>query len=77
MRNGRLTGPPLFRLLQDVFNEGSTSQTEGFALQVQELYTTAINADAEQRDPAAASPGSAMEALAQRAEALRSRCAAD
>ncbi len=45
VRDGRLTGPPLFRALQDVFNEARLSKTEGFGLQVQSLYSTAIGGD--------------------------------
>lgn len=63
VRSGRLTGPRLFRALQDVFNQAGRSGTEGFVLQVQDLYGSAVA-----EDPAA---------VTQRADALQTRCAAD
>jgi hypothetical protein len=45
VRSGELQGKPLFRLLQDVFNQGRVSETEGFADQVTALNTAAINGD--------------------------------
>lgn len=63
VREGRLTGPPLFRALQDVFNEARLSMTEGFGPQVQELYTTAIGGD--------------QAAVAERVDGLQSRCGSE
>lgn len=63
VREGRLTGPPLFRALQDVFNEARLSTTEGFGLQVQQLYSTAIGGD--------------QAVVAERVDALQTRCAAE
>jgi hypothetical protein len=50
IESGELTGPPLFRALQDVYNEARRSDTEGFADQVQDVYSAAIaeNPDAVQ-----------------------------
>lgn len=62
VRDGRLTGPPLFRVLQEAFNQASQSQTPGFPVQVQELYTAAINGN--------------QPAVTQRADGLQARCAA-
>jgi hypothetical protein len=45
VRTGRLTGPPLFRALQDVFNEARLSQDGRFSAQVRDLYSAAINDD--------------------------------
>ena len=45
IREGRLTGPPLFRALQDVFNEARLSETEGFSVAVQSLYSASIAGD--------------------------------
>ncbi len=68
VRSGRLTGPPLFRVLQDVFNAARLSGTPGFSGQVQELYTTAIGvSEAPAQQPM----------LVTRADALQSRCAED
>ena len=61
VREGRLTGPPLFRALQDVFNEARLSKTEGFGPQVQMLYSTAIGGDRA--------------AIAERVDGLQTRCA--
>ena len=45
VRSGELQGPPLFRVLQDTFNDARRSQTDGFFQQVTELNTAAINDD--------------------------------
>ena len=45
VRSGELQGQPLYRALQDVFNRGRLSQTEGFARQVSELNTAGIQGD--------------------------------
>lgn len=43
VRSGELQGEPLFRVLQDVFNQARLSETEGFAQQVAQLNNAAIN----------------------------------
>ena len=63
VRSGRLTGPSLFRALQDVFNQAGRSATEGFEVQVQGVYSAAIAAD--------------QPLLTQRADGLQARCTAD
>lgn len=45
VRSGNLAGPPLYRALQDVFNDARTSSTPGFAQQVANLNSAAINGD--------------------------------
>lgn len=45
VRSGELEGEPLFRVLQDTFNEARLSETEGFADQVFRLNSAAINGD--------------------------------
>jgi hypothetical protein len=45
VRSGALQGEPLFRLLQDVFNDARLSGTEGFSERVGELNSAAINDD--------------------------------
>jgi len=47
VRSGELAGEPLFRVLQDVYNDARTSETEGFAERVAELNTAAINGDTD------------------------------
>lgn len=47
VQDGRLTGPPLFRLLQDVYNDGQRSDTPDFAGLVTALNTAAINGQAD------------------------------
>lgn len=46
IRAGTLQGRPLYRALQDVYNQAQRSTTEGFAQQVAELNSSAINGDA-------------------------------
>lgn len=43
--SGELQGRPLYRALQDVYNQAQRSQTEGFPQQVAELNSAAINGD--------------------------------
>lgn len=43
VRSGELTGQPLFRALQDVFNEARVSESQAFASQVGQLNSAAIN----------------------------------
>ena len=45
VRSGELTGARLYRALQDVYNAGRRSGTEGFAKRVAELNSAAINGD--------------------------------
>jgi hypothetical protein len=45
VRAGELEGEPLFRVLQDTFNQARLSDTPGFAQQVAELNSAAINDD--------------------------------
>ena len=45
LRRGQLTGPRLFRALQDTFNDARLSKTPGFAQQVALLNSAAINGD--------------------------------
>lgn len=41
----RLQGPPLYRALQDVYDEARTSEVDGFAEQAQRALSAAVNAD--------------------------------
>ena len=50
IRSDRLTGPPLYRALQDVYNQARGSQTESFAFLVQSALNAAIGGDQETRD---------------------------
>jgi hypothetical protein len=50
VRSGELTGPRMFRALQDVFNEARQSETENFSFQVSVLLSAAINDDVQTRD---------------------------
>ena len=45
VRSGELQGEPLYRVLQDVYDQGRVSETPGFAEQVTALNTAAINLD--------------------------------
>ena len=45
VRDGSLQGEPLFRVLQDTFNQAQLSQTPGFVERVTALNTAAINGD--------------------------------
>lgn len=45
VRSGELSGPPLYRQLQDVFDEARYSATAGFAERVTDLNSAAINGD--------------------------------
>jgi len=45
VRSGELTGPPLYRALQDVFNDARLSATPGFSQRVADLNTAAIKGD--------------------------------
>lgn len=45
VRSGALQAEPLFRLLQDVFNDARRSETEGFSERVGKLNSAAINGD--------------------------------
>lgn len=45
VRTGKLTGPPLFRALQDVFNAARETETEGFAVRVADLLNASIRED--------------------------------
>lgn len=45
VRAGELSGPPLYRVLQDVFDDARTSSTPGFAQRVADLNSAAINGD--------------------------------
>lgn len=45
VRDGTLEGRPLYRALQDTYDQAQRSRTEGFAQQVAELNSAAINAD--------------------------------
>ena len=45
VRSGELTGGPLYRALQDVYNVGRSSGTDGFAQRVADLNSAAINRD--------------------------------
>ena len=45
MRNGELSGPPLYRALQDVFDDARSSGTPGFSQRVADLNTAAIQGD--------------------------------
>jgi hypothetical protein len=45
VRSGELVGEPLFRVLQDVYNDALPSTTEGFSQRVAELNSAAINGD--------------------------------
>lgn len=43
--SGELAGEPLFRVLQDTFNQAQSSETPGFVEQVATLNSAAINGD--------------------------------
>jgi hypothetical protein len=45
--SGELQGEPLFRVLQDTFNQARLSETEGFADRVFRLNSAAINGDSQ------------------------------
>jgi hypothetical protein len=45
VERGNLSGRPLYRALQDVYNVGRTSETDGFPERAQRLLTAAINND--------------------------------
>lgn len=45
VRSGNLAGPPLYRVLQDVFDDARKSGTPRFAQQVANLNSAAINGD--------------------------------
>jgi hypothetical protein len=47
VRSGELQGEQLFRVLQDVYNDALTSETEGFTERVGALNSAAINGDTE------------------------------
>jgi hypothetical protein len=47
VRSGELQGEPLFRVLQDVYNDALSSQTDGFAQRVADLNSAAINGDVQ------------------------------
>jgi len=48
IRSGELVGEPLFRVLQDSYNDAINSRTVGFAEKVADLNTAAINNDEQQ-----------------------------
>ena len=50
VRSGELSGPPLFRELQDVFNASRPSETEDFSEVVRRLLNAAIAGDDEARN---------------------------
>jgi hypothetical protein len=50
VRSGELTGPPLFRALQDVYNEARLSQAESFEPLVRNLLSSTITGDDGRRD---------------------------
>lgn len=45
IRSGELEGEPLYRVLQDVYNDAQDSRTEGFTGKVFTLNSAAINGD--------------------------------
>lgn len=49
VRSGELTGPPLYRSLQDVYNVARQSQTEGFADAFADLINASIVEDDQAR----------------------------
>ena len=49
MRSGELSGPRLFRFLQDVYNQARLSESENFAFLVQAVLNAAISGDQELR----------------------------
>lgn len=50
VRSGELTGPRLFRALQDVYNEARLSEAENFGFLVQAVLNAAITGDQQARD---------------------------
>ena len=48
--SGELTGPRLFRALQDVYNEARLSEAENFGFLVQAVLNAAITGDEQLRD---------------------------
>ena len=52
VRDGSLVGVPLYKVLQDTYDDGRLSKTPGFAERVARLNQVAINGDTEtlQRD---------------------------
>ena len=56
----RLQGPPLYRALQDVYDEARASDVDGFAEQAQRAVSAAVNADQAR--------------VAEHLQALRERC---
>lgn len=47
VEEGRLQGPPLYRALQDVYDEAASSRVDGFAEAAQRALASAINEDEE------------------------------
>jgi hypothetical protein len=50
VRSGELSGPPLFRALQDVYNEARLSESQEFGTLVQDVLNASITEDEQARD---------------------------
>jgi hypothetical protein len=50
VRSGELSGPPLFRALQDVYNEARLSESQEFGTLVQDVLNASIVEDEQARD---------------------------